>query len=413
MDLNEKLAARVVTRLDELAAITDEPGHICRTFLSPGMARTNELVGKWLREVGCEVTVDGWGNVIGRLEARRGSPLATKTLVLGSHLDTVRNAGKFDGPMGVVVSIAALASLKERGIVLPFAVEVIGFSDEEGVRFQTAYLGSKAVAGSLKSDDLKVKDKDGVTLAEAVAKFQELWTAAVPSARYRPSEMLGYVEVHLEQGPVLEDQNRALGVVGQIAAQTRALFHVVGCAGHAGTTPMTLRRDALAGAAEVMMEIERLAKTETSLVATVGQLHLKPGASNVIPGEVEFTLDLRHPDASMVDRTYNEIVRKAGEICAARRLTVEAKVVQKSGGVACDLELTERLASVVKSVQGEAPRLVSGAGHDGVVMSRLGPIGMIFVRCKAGLSHHPDEFVSEADIAASLTALTAFLEGWS
>ncbi len=404
-------ARQIARRLDELGRVSDEPGRLTRTFLSPAMRRANALVGGWMREAGLTVREDAVGNLIGRLD---GSERKGKTLLLGSHLDTVRDAGRFDGPLGVVLPIVALAELRRRGVVLPFAVEVIGFSEEEGVRFASAYLGSKGYAGLLTAADLKLRDAAGISLREAISERSRGVTTAVGgrnAARApRPRDLLGYVEVHIEQGPILEREALAVGVVSAIAGQSRFVLTWRGEAGHAGTTPMALRRDALAGAAEFVGGIEAIARRTRGLVATVGALTVAPGAANVIPGEVTHTLDVRHARDSVRRAALTQMGRLATRIAAARGLARRWQRVQDAAAVACSPALTARLARSVEAVQGRCLPLVSGAGHDGVVVSRFTPVAMLFVRCRAGLSHHPDEFASAADCGVALRVMVDFLE---
>jgi allantoate deiminase len=397
-------AARLlVRRLDELGRVTDEPGRLTRTFLSPAMRRANELVAGWMREAGLTVREDGVGNLIGRMEAG-----AAPTLLLGSHLDTVRSAGRFDGALGVLLPIAALAELRRTGVRLPFAVEVLGFAEEEGVRFSSAYLGSKGYAGRLRAADLRLTDPAGVTVRQALETcFGPPF--APPARAHAPSELLGYLEVHIEQGPVLEARGQAVGVVTAIAGQTRVRLTFTGQAGHAGTTPMALRRDALAGAAEFILAAEALAAGRPPLVATVGRLAASPGAANVIPGRVELSLDVRHPRDAARGRALRQLETSARSIARRRRLDLHWQVTQANGAVACAPALTALLARSVRAQQGTCLRLPSGAGHDGVVLSALAPVAMLFVRCRGGLSHHPDEFAEPADLAVALQVVMDFL----
>ncbi|MDI1319079.1 MAG: allantoate amidohydrolase [bacterium] len=409
-------AQLLVSMLDELGRITDEPGRLTRTFLSPGMQRANELVGDCLKAAGLKVRVDSVGNLIGRLEgAQRGA----KTLLLGSHLDTVRDAGRFDGPLGVLLPIVALAELQRRGVQLPFAVEVLGFSEEEGVRFGSAYLGSEGYTGRLKPATLKLRDADGVSVLEALQRWNGLTSgrskrAGVSAlhlkATHEPSNLIGYIEVHIEQGPVLEARKLAVGVVSAIAGQSRFKLTWTGQAGHAGTTPMALRRDALAGAAEFITGVEAIARRTPGLVATVGALTVSPGAANVIPGAATHTLDVRHAKDSVRRSALMRIGRLATQIAIKRGLERRWQRTQENGAVDCSVKLTARLARSVQAVQGKALSLVSGAGHDGVVMSTLTPVAMLFVRCRDGLSHHPDEYASPKDLAVALRVMVDFLE---
>jgi allantoate deiminase len=395
----------LVRRLDELGRVSDEPDRLTRTFLSPAMRRANALVGGWMWEAGLAVREDGVGNLIGRLEAPRRS---ARTLLLGSHLDTVRDAGRFDGALGVLLSIAAVAELGRHGVVLPYAVEVLGFAEEEGVRFAGAYLGSKGYCGTLRAADLALADAEGVTVRQALEAFHG---GPLPRLRpaHRPADLLGYLEVHIEQGPVLESRGLALGVVSAIAGQSRVRLTWRGRAGHAGTTPMRLRHDALAGAAELVLAAESLARRRKSLVATVGDLTVAPGAANVIPGEAVHTLDVRHPEDEIRTAALAELRAKASRIAERRGLGLDWKVVQDNGAVACSSALSTLLTAAVRSHQGRSLSLPSGAGHDAVVVSTLAPVAMLFVRCREGLSHHPDEYAAPDDLAAALAVAVDFL----
>ncbi len=404
-------ASSLASRLDELGRVSEEPGRLTRTFLSPAMRRVHERVGGWMAEAGLAVREDAVGNLIGRLESPwRGA----KTLLLGSHLDTVRDAGRFDGALGVLLPIAAVEELRRRGRVLPFHVEVLGFSEEEGVRFASAYLGSKGYTGALRAADLKLADGDGVTVRQAL----EAHALAVgggapfrrPRAAHRSRDLLGYLEVHIEQGPVLEAEGLAVGVVSAIAGQSRVKLTWTGKAGHAGTTPMHLRRDALAGAAELVLAAEELARGSAPLVATVGALSVAPGAGNVIPGEVTHTLDVRHPQDRAHAAALACLHRTAERIARRRRLGLDWLLTQDHGAVACSKALAALLDESVRQVQGKSLTLASGAGHDAVILSRLAPVAMLFVRCRDGLSHHPDEHASPADLATALAVTVDFLE---
>lgn len=418
-------AKTLVAWLDELGRISDEHDGLTRTFLSPAMRRTNAQVARWMNAAGLAVREDPMGNLIGRLA---GPTPDAKTLWLGSHLDTVRRAGRFDGALGVLTPIAALAELRRRRVNLPFAVEVIGFSEEEGVRFASGYLGSKAFTGQLRPADLALRDADGVTVREAAARWNGLspgrfspkrsMARSQPpgdrlrhhdSSRLAPSSLLGYVEVHIEQGPVLERERLAVGVVSAIAGQTRGRIVLRGQAGHAGTTPMALRRDALTGAAEFIRFVESTARLRAPLVATVGSLMVTPGAPNVIPGEVRLSLDVRHPRDPARRAALTHLLTEARAIARRRGLKFTWEKTQDDGAVACAPALTARLEASVQAVQGRSVTLVSGAGHDAVVVSAVAPVAMLFVRCRGGLSHHPDEYAAPADIGVALDVLVNFL----
>lgn len=395
--------------LEALAQVTDEPGQLTRTFLSPAMRRANALVSEWMRGAGLTTREDSSGNLIGRLESPQ-HPRAP-TLLLGSHLDTVRDAGRFDGALGVLLPIVALSELRRRKLALPFAVEVLGFSEEEGVRFASAYLGSKGYSGQLRAADLKFTDAAGVTIRTALeTRTPSSAPFALPRRAHAPRELLGYVEVHIEQGPVLESQQLAVGVVSAIAGQTRAKLTFSGHAGHAGTTPMNLRRDAFAGAAEFTLAVEALAKRTPGLVATVGTISVAPGAANVIPALAMFSLDLRHPQDAVRRSALGQLRAAATRITRRRKLTFTWTTTQDHAAVACSPALTAALTASVRTVQGRSLSLPSGAGHDAVVMAALTPVAMLFVRSRAGLSHHPDEYTSRADLGVALAVLVDLIK---
>jgi allantoate deiminase len=397
--------ASVIERIEALGRISDEPGCLTRTFCSPAMRRANKLVGSWMREAGMRVREDAIGNLIGHY------PAATrdgKTLLIGSHLDTVRNAGKFDGPLGVLLAIACVEQLRQTQTRLPFAIEVYGFADEEGVRYQSSYLGSRAAAGSFATADLLRKDGDGISMAQAIRNFGGNPTH-LKRARLDPRRLLGYVEAHIEQGPVLEEENLAVGIVTAIAGQSRFRYTFTGRAGHAGTTPMRLRRDALCAAAEFVLAVERYAARKSGLVATVGQIQAAPNASNVIPGSVTLTLDVRHQKDSIRRKAEQQLRRVAEKICALRKVKVTVQLVQQTPSVACNSKLSGLLARAARKHQPRMIRLPSGAGHDAAVLARITPAAMLFIRCKGGVSHHPDEFASPQDVKVALAVLTEFL----
>ena len=401
----KQAAATLARRLDRLARVSDERGATPRTFMSPAMRRANALVGAWMRGAGLSVRVDPTGNLVGRTRApRKGA----RTLLMGSHLDTVRDAGRFDGALGVLLPIAALEVARARGLALPFGVEVLGFSEEEGVRFSSGYLGSKGYAGLLGKSELGLRDGDGISVGEVLAGGGR-GRFSPPAPAHSRKELIGYLEVHIEQGPVLEARGLAAGVVSAIAGQTRAVVAFGGRAGHAGTTPMALRADALAGAAEFILAVEALARVRSPLVATVGRISAWPGAANVIAGRAELSLDVRHPvDARR--RAACAALRRTGRAIAGKRgLSFSMGVIQDNGAVPCSPELTTLLAKSVRGQEGACATLASGAGHDAVVLSSLAPVAMLFVRCRGGLSHHPGEFVARRDLEAALRIVVDFL----
>lgn len=416
----QKLAATAVERLEALGKISDESGRLTRTFGSPAMRRANKLVGSWMREAGMTVRLDAIGNLIGRYAHQRprfkvqsskfnvqGSK--PKVLLLGSHLDTVRDAGKFDGALGVLVAIACVQQLHDRDIRLPFAVEVVGFADEEGVRYATAYLGSSVLAGTFDRGDLKRKDGNGITMEAAIRNFGGR-PESLTDAQLEPERLLGYAEVHIEQGPVLEQKKLAVGIVTAINGQTRVQLTFTGRAGHAGTTPMSVRRDALCAAAEFISVVEALGRKSTGLVATVGMLEVRPGASNVIPGEVRLSLDVRHAyDARR--RAACAALTKCGQaISGKRKLRFHWEPVSETPAVQCDMRLSGLLVKAVNRYQGRVQRLPSGAGHDAAAIAAITPVAMLFVRCKNGLSHDPAEQASKNDVRLAIAVLAEFLQ---
>jgi len=377
------------------------------------MQRANELVGSWMREADMIVRKDAIGNLIGRYSSK--SPKSkiqnpkSKVFLLGSHLDTVRDAGKFDGPLGVLVAIACMQRLRESQIRLPFEIESIAFADEEGVRYHRPYLGSTALAGTFDARDLKREDAEGISMERAIRNFGGK-PEAVATARLDPHRLLGYAELHIEQGPVLEKNKLALGVVTAIAGQTRAQVTFTGRAGHAGTTPMGLRRDALCGAAEFTLAVEAVGRSHRELVATVGELNTQPGASNVIPGQVRLSLDLRHSEDALRRSASTDLQKRAKTIASKRKLQLEWQRVSEMAAVKCDRRLSVLLGRSVRRHQKRLILLPSGAGHDAAAMAAITPVTMLFVRCKGGISHHPDEFVSEADVRLAIAVMTEFIQ---
>lgn len=395
----------VMQRIEALGRISEEDGRLTRTFASPAMRRANELVGGWMREAGMAVRSDAIGNLIGHYAAALPDG---KTLLLGSHLDTVRDAGKFDGPLGVLVALACVQQLNDTQTRLPFAIEVVGFGDEEGVRYQSTYLGSRALAGTFNAEELKRPDVRGIPMADAIREFGGN-PDGIASAKLDARRLLGYAEVHIEQGPVLEQRNLAVGVVSAIDGQTRAQVRFIGQAGHAGTVPMNMRHDALCAAAEFVLAVESLAQNRGGLVATVGEITALPGASNVIPGEVRLSLDVRHPNDVVRERAGDELETLAGEIAAERGVSLNWELVHQANAVVCNRQLTLLLENAVKRYQPEAPLLASGAGHDAAVMAALCPVAMLFVRCKSGISHHPAESASQADVRVAVAVVNDFI----
>jgi allantoate deiminase len=398
------LAATVLERADRLAACTEEPGRLTRRFATPALARAQDLVLGWMRDVGMAVRRDAIGNVIGRREPPGGA--AAGTLLLGSHLDTVRDAGRYDGMLGVLVALACVQAVRDD---VPFAIEVLAFADEEGVRYGTAYLGSSVVAGTFDPAALARRDADGVTMADAIAAAGGD-PGALAAARRDADDLLGYVEVHIEQGPVLEAEDLPVGVVTGIAGQTRAEVAFAGVAGHAGTVPMALRRDALVAAAELVGAVEARAHAVDGLVATVGELVVQPGASNVIPARATLSLDVRHADDATRAAAVADLRERAEAVARERDIDVTWTDVQATGAVACAPALTRELEAAVAGAGVRVVRLPSGAGHDAAVMARLCDAAMLFVRCAGGISHNPAEAVDAGDVAVAIDVVGRLLD---
>jgi allantoate deiminase len=424
--------ARAVARCDELgvAPYSDTPDGLFRAFLTPAHAAALGRLTDWMEEAGMTVRLDPAANLIGRYE---GLEPDARALLIGSHIDSVRDAGRYDGPLGIMLGIEAVAALA--GKRLPFAIEVVAFGDEEGSRFPASMLCSRALAGTLDASALDVADKDGVPLAEARAHFPtrhaELVSAStVPRGATRADEWtlkqvqgdggflaathvpaLAFLEPHIEQGPVLESEGLALGIVSGIAAQLRFQVRITGKAGHAGTNAMHLRRDALAGAAEAVLIVERIAnEIGGDLVATVGRMTVAPGAVNVVPGQVDFSVDVRSGDETIRNDAASRIYAEFRTSAEKRGLGFACEQVQDLSASPCDPALTALLEAALADA-GHAPRtLVSGAGHDCMVMASLCPTAMLFIRCEGGVSHNPAEAVTAADADAALRVMLGFID---
>jgi allantoate deiminase len=396
-------AAVIMERCNDLAGLSSHPEKLERVHLSPEHRAANDLVAQWMTEAGLSTWQDPAGNQCGRLEGREpGLP----ALLLGSHIDTVPDAGRYDGMLGVLLAIQTVSRIRDSGIALPFALEVVAFSDEEGTRFGTALLGSRALAGTWNNDWFTLTDRDGITLAEAFQDFG-LDPARLPGAFRRPENLVGYLEAHIEQGPYLEDANRRLAVVTSIAGARRFQLVMTGHAGHAGGTPYARRRDALLGASELVLEVERLSLLH-NVIGTVGQLQAFPGGVNVIPGRVEFSLDLRAEFDVDRDECLRLIFEAAENIAARRKLEFAATQIYRADATACDPLLQRAIAAGIQSTGDTEPLAMwSRAGHDGMAVADITRVAMLFIRCRGGVSHHPDEHVKKSDVAAALDAFEA------
>jgi allantoate deiminase len=388
-------AEEIVDRCQQLAMFSEDRAGIKRTFLSAPMRDCYRQVTGWLRAAGAEVHVDAAGNLRGLYAASESN---APRLFIGSHLDTIPNAGAYDGILGVLLAISLLETLK--GKRLPFAIEVIGFSDEEGARFGKPFIGSRALVGRLDEELLNRQDADGISVRAAIENFG-LNPAEIARAEIG-EDALGYLEFHIEQGPMLESLGLPLGVVECIVAQTRVEFVFTGATNHAGTTPMQLRRDAMAGAAEWIVGVERAAREKSGLVATVGVIDATPGVANAIAGVARATLDVRHGSDEICAQTTGKLVEQAKEIAERRALGLRTSVLLRQQSVKMDAFLIEEIEKAIRSIGCEPHRMVSGAGHDAMILAEKVPAAMIFLRSPGGISHDPAERVEVEDVAKAL-----------
>ncbi|MEQ6333729.1 allantoate amidohydrolase [Sphingobium sp. MK2] len=396
--------SRAVARCDALgvAPYSDMEGGLYRGYLTPAYAAAQEALARWMAQAGMAVRRDAAANLIGRYEGTRPDAPA---LLIGSHLDSVRDGGRYDGPLGIMLGVEAVEALDWMGQRPPFPIEVIAFGDEEGSRFPAAMLTSRAVAGTLAADALAIADAAGVPLAEAGVNLTDYLSAA-----RAPGSTLAYLETHIEQGPVLEAEGLAVGTVTGIAAQLRYQVVVTGMAGHAGTSAMPLRRDALAGTAEMILAIETIARDDASdLVATVGQIAALPGAPNVIAGDIRFSIDIRSGDEARRDQAAEAMLDTIVRIAERRGLGIDTQRIHDLPASPCDPALMDLMDAAIADAGHRRFRLVSGAGHDAMVMAAHCPTAMLFIRCKDGISHHPAEHVDPADADVALQVMLGFI----
>ncbi len=402
---NLPATTRMMERLDALALVTDEPGKITRLYLSDAHKRAMDVVQGWFRDAGLQPSVDAAGNIHARFE---GPSPGLPALIIASHIDTVRDAGKYDGNLGVLAGLAIVEELQRLNERPPFAIEVIAFGDEEGVRFPQTLTGSRAIAGRFDPVALEGRDRDGISMREALQRFG-LDPDAITRVARKPDEVFAYLELHIEQGPVLQAADEPLGIVTSIASIQRFTATVSGEAGHAGTVPMPYRKDALAAVAEMVLAVEREAKAAPGLVGTVGRLEVSPGAINVIPGVVTFTLDLRAPDDLSRHALVDRVRLALGEIAARRGVPLTLEAGYEEHATPCHPAIQLALAGAIESLGHKPVRLLSGAGHDAMAFEALCPMGMLFLRCKDGISHNPLESITEADADIALAAMLAFV----
>jgi len=398
-------AQRVFDRCAALGRLSELEGGLTRVFLSPQQAQANALVLGWMREAGMDAHLDAMGNCVGRYE---GATPGLPCLMLGSHLDTVRDAGRYDGMLGVLSAVECVAALHATGRRLPYAVEIVGFGDEEGVRFGSTLLGSRAVAGAFDRALLDKSDAGGMTMRDALHAFG-LDPAGIDAVARRPGQVLAYAELHIEQGPVLEAEGLAVGVVTAINGGNRFSVELTGMAGHAGTVPMGLRRDALVAAAECILAVEGMAGSMPEVVATVGRIDAQPGAMNVIPGKVVFSLDVRAPTDAQRQTAVAAIRAGLESIAQRRHLGIAFTPLWEAKTAPCAPAMQAQFAAAIHHEGLPVRHLPSGAGHDGMALIDIAPIGMLFIRCEGGISHNPAEAVTLADVATGTRVFARFI----
>jgi allantoate deiminase len=404
----DKLAQLVMDRCDELGKISQSDDCLDRRYLTKEHKQANELVSGWMQDAGMQTWQDEAGNLWGRWQA--ADPDAPR-FIMGSHLDTVPNGGQYDGMLGVITPVTLIAAMKAAGIRLPFHLDVVGFGDEEGTRFSSTLLGSRALTGQWPANWADVKDSDGISLAQALKDFGSDF-ASVPNAAISTDNLLGYLELHIEQGPVLEDLDLPVGVVSAIAGAKRFEFNVIGMAGHAGTVPMNLRQDALCASSEMILAIEKVAQNH-GIVATVGRIQNRPNGVNVISGNTGFSLDIRSEFDEKRDVALDEILLELDAIAARRNVRIERKATHAANAVHCDAKLQSVLRKAIETQNIPVHTLFSGAGHDAMAMADICPVAMLFIRCDKGISHHPAEAIDTPDVAVSLAVLSHTLQNLS
>lgn len=407
MPIFSQYASEVYHRCDELAKFSQSKGQINRQYLTREHAKANEQVAKWMQQAGMKSWIDEAGNVWGRYESNDQS---AKSFIMGSHLDSVPDAGKYDGILGVIAPISLIRYFHQHGITFPYHIDVVGFCDEEGSRFGTTLLGSRAITGTWQDKWATLTDKNGVNLASAMREFG-LNINNIHKAQRSSKDYLGFLELHIEQGPVLEANSHALGFVTAISGAKRFVITVQGESGHAGTVPMAMRKDALVSSCEMIGVINQIAN-KYDIVATVGEIHNTPNAVNVISGKCMFTLDIRSQDDSARDEALSEIKTKLKDLSKQNHTPIEFKKTHHADAVSCHPDLTDKVKQALISAGLPPFGLASGAGHDAMEMAKLCPMSMLFMRCHKGISHHPDEAIDAEDITKSLEVLYAFFNAY-
>lgn len=394
-------AALVMARCEALGSLSQNPSCLDRRYLTEQHKLANQLTSGWMIEAGMTTWQDSVGNIWGRYTS--AVPNAPR-LIIGSHLDTVPNGGKYDGMLGVVAPVTLMAMFSGEGRQFPFHIDIVGFCDEEGTRFGTTLLGSRALTGKWQDEWRRLIDEDGISLEDAMKNFG-LDFDAINSATIAQTDLLGYLELHIEQGPLLEQENLPVGVVNAIAGAKRFSLTVTGMAGHAGTVPMSMRHDALCASAEMILAVESISQQRPGVVATVGKIENAPNGVNVISGRCQFSLDIRSEEDPLRDAALAEILQKINDIAVLRNVELKIEQTHSAPAVHCDSALQNTLLKGVTEA-GIVPKvLASGAGHDAMAMAEICPVAMLFTRCKGGISHHPAESITTDDVAASLAVM--------
>lgn len=377
---------------------------VTRLCASHEHKQANQKLSEWMGSAGMEVRMDNAANLIGRYTSQSEH---AKTLIFGSHQDTVPNGGKYDGILGVILPIALIHYLHQHAIALPFNIDVVAFSDEEGTRFQSTLLGSKAISGTFEPSMLAAEDAAGITMRDALVQFG-CQPELIAQDAYQPGDVLGFVELHIEQGPQLEASQLPVGIVTAITGIERHILSIKGKAGHAGTVPMDMRQDALVGAAKAIDMFDLLCKREADLVGVVGKITNYPNGVNVIPQQTDITIELRSPNDASRFAARDEIYSNIQSIMDSYHLEYDLKQIYDQSAVDCSPLLSQQLAKSVEMAGIKPKYLFSGAGHDGLAVCQLTDIAMLFMRCKAGVSHHPDEAISLSDLAVAAEVLFHF-----
>lgn len=405
--VEEPVGEAVLAMADDLAALSDEAGALTCAYLTPAHRATADRIREFMLAAGLDVHIDTLGNVHGTLA---GAEPSRPVLMTGSHYDTVINGGKYDGRLGILLPVIVAGRLARSGRRLPYPLEIVAFAEEEGVRFKSTFLGSRALVGRFDHGLLEARDAAGMSLRTAIESTGGVIADIAAIAR-RPQDLAGFIEIHIEQGPVLLDADLAVGVVSSIAGSIRSLVKITGLAGHAGTVPMGSRRDAAAAAAEIVLAVERRCSNEPGLVGTVGKLEVPGGAINVIPGRCDLSIDVRCGNDTARDRAFHDIGLEMEHIAARRGVGLEQRTVLEVAAVPCDMGLARAWSKSIARVTGRpAHALPSGAGHDAMMMANITPIGMLFVRCgNGGISHHPDESLNAADASLAAQVFEDFL----